>query len=105
MRKARIMYNERLAGYLQELERNYVFSYDGSYLSLADAQPIAFSFPLTDQAYVSESLFPFFDNLLPEGFLLDLTLKNWKLHYNDRFGILMKTGKNCIGAVTVVADE
>jgi serine/threonine-protein kinase HipA len=46
-------------------------------------------------------LFPFFDGLIPEGWLLDIAQKNWKLNPRDRMGLLMACCKDCIGAVSV----
>jgi serine/threonine-protein kinase HipA len=48
-------------------------------------------------------LFPFFDGLIPEGWLLDIAEKNWKLNEKDRMGLLLTFCKNCIGAVSIVA--
>jgi serine/threonine-protein kinase HipA len=46
-------------------------------------------------------MFPFFDGLIPEGWLLDIAQKNWKLNPRDRMGLLMACCKDCIGAVSV----
>jgi serine/threonine-protein kinase HipA len=48
-----------------------------------------------------EFLFPFFDGLIPEGWLLDIAQNNWKLNPRDRMGLLMACCKDCIGAVSV----
>jgi serine/threonine-protein kinase HipA len=59
--------------------------------------------PLSVQAYSAKVLFPFFDGLIPEGWLLDIAQTNWKLNYSDRMGLLLACCKDCIGAVSVVA--
>jgi len=46
-------------------------------------------------------LFPFFDGLIPEGWLLDIAEKNWKLDMRDRMSILLVTCRDCIGAVSI----
>ena len=51
--------------------------------------------------YSSKVLFPFFDGLIPEGWLLDIAEKNWKLNARDRMGLLLACCKDCIGAVSV----
>lgn len=33
-------------------------------------------------------MFPFFDGLIPEGWLLEIAVNNWKLNQRDRFGLL-----------------
>jgi serine/threonine-protein kinase HipA len=50
-------------------------------------------------------MFPFFDGLIPEGWLLDIATKNWKLNPNDRMGLLMTCCKDCIGAVGIVESK
>jgi serine/threonine-protein kinase HipA len=57
--------------------------------------------PLKEQPYTSKILFPFFDGLIPEGWLLDIAQNNWKLNPRDRMGLLMACCKDCIGAVSV----
>ena len=57
--------------------------------------------PLEKKEYHSKTLFPFFDGLIPEGWLLDLAVKNWKLSVNDRFGLLLATCRDCIGDVWI----
>ena len=106
MRRARIMYRDQVAGLLVEDENGYTFTYDAGYLSTATAEPISLTLPLTAEPYRSNVMFPFFDGLVPEGWLLNITTKNWKLNANDRMGLLMTCCKDCIGAVGVVGlDE
>jgi serine/threonine-protein kinase HipA len=50
-------------------------------------------------------LFAFFDGLIPEGWLLDIAEKNWKINYKDRMGLLLTCCKDCIGAVSVEKNE
>ena len=102
MRQARILYRDLVAGLLVEDENGYTFTYDAAYLSSATAEPISLTLPLTAEPYKSNVMFPFFDGLVPEGWLLNITTKNWKLNANDRMGLLMACCKDCIGAVGVV---
>jgi serine/threonine-protein kinase HipA len=39
--------------------------------------------------------------LIPEGWLLEIAEKNWKLDPRDRMGLLLTCCKDCIGAVSV----
>ncbi len=94
------MYN-KLAGHLTEDENGFHFQYDQSYLKNEEPEPISLTLPLTDKKYESKVLFPFFDGLIPEGWLLDIAQKNWKLNPNDRMEILLKTCQDCIGAVSI----
>jgi len=105
MKKANVfMYNE-LAGLLTEDENGYSFQYDKDYLLLEDSEAISLTLPMKLEPYSSNILFPFFDGLIPEGWLLDITLDNWKLNIRDRMSILMVACRDCIGAVSVEAEE
>jgi serine/threonine-protein kinase HipA len=46
-------------------------------------------------------IFPFFDGLIPEGWLLDVATKSWKINERDRMGLLLACCNDCIGAVSV----
>lgn len=107
MRKAEIILHEIPAGELLENESGYIFRYYPAYLNVQDAQPVSLTFPLRDKPYESKVLFPFFDGLIPEGWLLDIAQKNWKINQRDRMGLLLACCHDCIGAVTVInkSDE
>ena len=100
MRKAEIYLYDRLAGHLTEDEDGYTFRYDPAYL--AD-HPVMLSvnFPLHGGTFHDRTLFPFFDGLIPEGWLLEIAVDNWKLDPNDRMGLLLACCRDCIGAASV----
>jgi serine/threonine-protein kinase HipA len=104
MRKAKVYYNKELAGYLTETEDGYTFIYDSNYLSIAKVKAVSLTLPLQDKAHLSKTMFPFFDGLIPEGWILDLALKNWKLNARDRMGLLLACCRDCIGAVSIEED-
>ncbi len=97
--------HDLLAGELVEDENGYTFSYNQSYLALADSPAISLTLTKTDKPYQNNVLFPFFDGLLPEGWLLEIAEKNWKLDARDRMGLLLVCCKDCIGAVSVEEDQ
>ena len=102
MRTAKIYYNDILAGILQETnEGEFIFIYDKQYVINYPKQFITFSMPVREEAYIENRLFPFFEGLIPEGWLLDIASKNWKINLNDRMGLLLACCNNCIGAVSV----
>lgn len=105
MRQAKILYKERLAGRLIQDENGYHFTHDTDYINQSDAQPVSLALPLQQATYTSMLLFPFFDGLIPEGWLLRIIKKNWKLDPRDRMGLLLACCKDCIGAVSVQAIE
>ena len=101
MRKARINVGDQLAGWLTQNDQGYRFEYDKGYAALPDARPVSLTLPLREEAYTSNVLFPFFDGLIPEGWLLDIAQRNWKLNPRDRMGLLLACCRDCIGAVSV----
>ena len=101
MRQAQIYRKDVLAGILTEDGGEYRFGYDEAYLKRGDAQPVSLTLPLQAEIFVSPVLFPFFDGLIPEGWLLGIVSRNWKLDRNDRFGLLLSVCKDCIGDVRI----
>ena len=100
-RKASVYVRDAVAGTLSETDSGYTFAYDPDYLHTEDAAPVSLTLPLAETPYESKVLFPFFDGLIPEGWLLQVVTKNWKLNQNDRFGLLLVACKDCIGAVRI----
>lgn len=88
-------------GILKEDENGYTFCYDKEYLASANAEAISLTLPLSDKVYQDKVLFPFFDGLIPEGWLLDIAEKNWKIDARDRMSLLLACCRDCIGAVGV----
>ena len=101
MVKAEIKINNTRAGWLSQDENGYHFEYDSDYLELYNTEPISLTLPIQKTPFDSKVLFPFFDGLIPEGWLLDIAEKNWKLNPRDRMGLLLSCCKDCIGAVSV----
>jgi serine/threonine-protein kinase HipA len=102
MRKAVVLYKNIKAGILTETnDGDYLFEYDHDYIQEFPKQFISFSFPVNSTIYKDKRLFPFFEGLIPEGWLLDIATKNWKINANDRMGLLLACCSNCIGAISV----
>lgn len=102
MRQADIYRKNDFAGTLTEDGGEYRFCYDEEYLIREDAQPVSLTLPLQKEAFVSPVLFPFFDGLIPEGWLLDVALRNTDISVLDRMSLLLLCCKECIGSVSVV---
>ena len=103
MRSASILYKNIHAGILVETdEGDYIFQYDAAYIEKYPTQFITFTMPVSKEKYINNRLFPFFEGLIPEGWLLEVASKNWKIKSNDRMGLLLACCQNCIGAVSVL---
>ena len=101
MRQGKVFIEEHFAGIISEHDRGYSFAYDRDYLQNADALPVSITMPLREEPYDSKTLFAFFDGLIPEGWLLDIAERNWKVNRRDRMGLLLTCCKDCIGNVSV----
>ena len=102
MRQGKVYYKTHLAGIITETnEGEYVFQYEDQYISNHPNDFITFTMPVRESPYTEKRLFPFFEGLIPEGWLLDVASKNWKINKNDRMGLLLACCRNCIGAVSV----
>lgn len=105
MKQANIYFNNELAGILTEDDMSYEFRYDTNYLNSVGALPVSLTLPLTEKPYRDKVLFPFFDGLIPEGWLLDIAEQNWKISARDRFSLLLACCKDCIGNISVIPIE
>lgn len=93
------------AGILSETDEGYSFQYDADYLAKENVSMVSLTLPLQSEIYTSKTLFPFFDGLIPEGWLLKVVTDNWKIDIRDRFGILLVACKDCIGNVSVMEER
>lgn len=106
MKSGKVFVYDRFAGMLTEDETGFTFTYDSEYLKSPQAEAISLTMPLAEESYHDTVLFPFFDGLIPEGWLLGIAEKSWKINRRDRMSLLLACCKDCIGAVSVVpVDE
>ncbi len=103
MRQGRVFCNRIAAGVITEDERGYTFAYDEAYLNLPDVQPVSLTLPLRKEPYNNNVLFSFFDGLIPEGWMLNIAERNWKINRRDRMALLLTCCRDCIGNVSVVS--
>ncbi|WP_437908418.1 HipA N-terminal domain-containing protein [Sorangium sp. So ce327] len=93
------------AGVIEEIPGGSRFIYDRAYLARPDAVPLSPTLPLRPEPYESRGLHPFFENLLPEGWLLDQTCRKLGLDRTDAFGLMLATCADCAGAVEIVPEK
>ena len=104
-RKGYVYIQNHFAGIIAETEEGYTFRYDKEYLQRKDVVAVSLTLPLQQEAYETTILFPFFDGLIPEGWLLGVVSRNWKINPNDRFGLLLSACRDCIGDVCIRNEE
>lgn len=102
MKQAEIFMYNKLAGMLTEDENGFTFQYNSDYLNSEDSEAISLTMPLKSESYKDKVLFPFIDGLIPEGWLLDIAERSWKINQRDRMSLLLVCCKDCIGAVSVI---
>lgn len=103
MRQAQVFSNGVLAGVLTETDSGkYIFCYDDSFLIDERQTAISLSLPKSQREFSSETLFPFFFNMLSEGTNKAIQCQTLKIDENDTFGLLLATAHtDTIGAITV----
>ena len=102
MKQAKVFFQDNFAGILTEDENGYTFVYNVDYLQKKDSKAVSLTLPLSEKPYNSQVLFPFFDGLIPEGWLLDIAEQSWKINLRDRMSLLLACCKDCIGAVSII---
>ena len=100
-RTAYVYVRETFAGTLKETDSGYSFIYDNDYLESENPSAVSLTLPIQAEEYTSKTLFAFFDGLIPEGWLLDIVSRNWKIDRKDRFGLLLVACKDPIGNVQI----
>lgn len=102
MRSGKVFYKDHLAGIVTETnDGEYEFQYDAEYVLKHPNAFLTFTMPVVADVYKSQRLFSFFEGLIPEGWLLEIAAKNWRINQNDRMGLLLACCENCIGAVSI----
>jgi HipA-like protein len=103
-RRAIVSLDGARVGVLEENPGGSRFTYDRAYLSSPNAIALSITLPLRAEPYEARGLHPFFENLLPEGWLLDRTCEKLGLDRTDAFGLLLATCADCAGAVEIVPE-
>ncbi len=101
MRQGRVYCSGTPAGIITEDEAGYSFIYEAQYLVSKDAMPVSLTLPLQKEAFFNKVLFSFFDGLIPEGWMLNIAERNWKINRRDRMALLLTCCRDCIGNVSV----
>jgi serine/threonine-protein kinase HipA len=103
-RAARVLLDGLPVGRLEEVDAGTRFNYDPHYLAQPLAVPVSWTLPLQAEPYEATGLHPFFENLLPEGWLLEISTHKLKIGRDDAFGLLLMTCADCVGAVEILPE-
>ena len=105
MKKGLVYKKDKLAGEIWENETGYHFQYNKLYLANPIHGEISKTLPLREEIYDDENMIPFFDGLIPEGWLLKIAVDNWKLNPGDRMSLLITLCEDNIGDVSVIKEK
>ena len=103
-KRGRVYVENEFAGIIEQREGLYSFKYDEQYLKSKNPNPVSLTLPLREEPYEQKTMIPFFDGLIPEGWLLNIITDNWKINKNDRMSLLLLACEDCIGNISIVAD-
>lgn len=104
-RKGKVFLKDRLAGEVWEDDDGYHFSYKEQYIKDPVYGAISLTLPLSEKVYTYRNMIPFFDGLIPEGWLLNIAVNKMEISHRDRMGLLLTVCKDCIGAVSIINEE
>ncbi len=90
-------------GTITESSTCFSFSYEPEWKRVGF--PIGFGFPFSRDIYYSATLFPFFENLLSEGWLRRLQSSEESIDTTDSFGLLLANGADLPGAFSVKEEH
>lgn len=98
LRKAQVVFKDQPAGTFEETaDGGTRFTYATDW-----AEPIACSLPPTQREHEwRQGVHPFFQHLAPEGWLREQQARVAHIAEEDDFGLLLRYGADCIGAVGV----
>jgi HipA-like protein len=104
MNTAFVYYKGEWAGVLIQIENgSYLFRYLDKWIEGSQYPSISLTLPKSQQDFISDHLFPFFYNMLPEGANKQMVCTKMKIDEDDHFGLLITTASyDTIGAVTVI---
>lgn len=105
MARAKIYISGEFCGVLTENAEGYHFQYDANYLASENAVALSPTMPLQSEPFVKEFMFPVFDGLIPEGWMLKIVDRSWKINPRDRMKLLLLCCKDCIGNISVLPYE
>lgn len=99
--KGQVYFKDQSCGkILKEIDGSFKFQYNKE-----SSVAVSLTLPVQVEDYKSEELFAFFDGLIPEGWLLNLAQKNWKIPKDDRMTLLLMTCQDCVGAAHVLKGD
>ncbi|MBI5448025.1 MAG: type II toxin-antitoxin system HipA family toxin [Gammaproteobacteria bacterium] len=102
-----VLMNGILVGSLEKsAEGGLAFVYDKSWLDTPGARPISLSLPLIDKKFSGNTVYNFFDNLLPDNPQIRSRIQaKFHIQTDQPFDLLAKIGRDCVGAIQFIESD
>lgn len=100
-----VWYENQPVGQLEWDAPTWRFTYDPAWLTAEDRFWLSPHFPLLPAPFSGDSVLWFFQNLLPEGRLLEAIALKEGVRKENVFALLKSLGRECAGALTIVAEN
>ena len=105
MKRLNVYADDILVGHLSEDDASDMFFiYAHSWLTNRAATPLSPDIPLSEQKFHGEQITSFFENLLPEGDVLNFISKAVHISPNNIFGLLERFGGDTAGAFSLLPE-
>lgn len=105
MQQLNVYLHNRMVGVLSSDKGKLQFIYSQDYLQLKDAEPLAFTLPLTNSTYQNSAVVSFFSNLLPDESVRVRIAEILGISPENTFGLLQAIGEDCAGAISLFVPE
>lgn len=105
MKRLAVFAGDQLVGHLQESQQyELLFSYAPNWFTNPKAIALSANLPLTEQIFTGDNVTAFFENLLPEGDVLNFISKAAQISQGNIFGLLERFGGDTAGAFSILPD-
>ena len=102
MNRGKVIIQDKIAGHVWQDDNGYWFKYTDEYINNPVYGQVSQTLPVEGKIFNDKkSMIAFFDGLIPEGWLLNIALENWKIDEKDRMELLLAVCKDCIGAISI----
>ena len=105
MKQGLVYKKDKIAGRIWEDENGYSFQYNEEYLLNPIYGAVSRTLPLRSEIFNDKTMLPIFDGLIPEGWLLQIAIENWKLNQRDRMSLLLTLCNDCIGDISIIQNK
>lgn len=105
MKQGLVYKKDIITGRIWEDENGYSFQYNEEYLLNPIYGAVSRTLPLRSEIFNDKTMLPFFDGLIPEGWLLQIAIENWKLNPRDRMSLLLTLCNDCIGDISIIQNK